>query len=363
MHDTHRYSAARRGFTLLELLVALVILAVLATLVVVYLIPAFQDNKNVVRTADRVTTALLIAKQRALRDQAPRGVRFIQDPTVPLPPLITQNANLNGLIFQQMQYIELPDPIAGQPLGLPAGSPPGGQVDASLTQNATTKSVTSLSFQNVDFFGGADTGNYSEFVVQPGDYFRTGGANYLIGDVPSSTSLLLAGPTQKYPQQRQLAVAIPQPAGTKWSGQWQIIRQTRPIPGESVVNLPQNVALDMSIVQTLTKNNIVSPGTQLPMRTVTNPSTGASVGFFEILFGAGGNVVNFQKGSSPAIVIVVRDISVTDPATASFPIQGVDPNYARVLGVNPRTGMIAGQSVAPGNNPVAYALDGKASGL
>ncbi len=104
MPCSHRHSLARRGFTLLELLVVLTLLAVLATLVVVYLIPAFQDNKNVVRGSDRVTTALVIAKQRALRDQAPRGVRFIQDPTIPLPPGVPTTSQ--GFIFQQTNHPE-----------------------------------------------------------------------------------------------------------------------------------------------------------------------------------------------------------------------------------------------------------------
>jgi prepilin-type N-terminal cleavage/methylation domain-containing protein len=351
----HRKQVARRGMTLIELIIVLTILAVLATLVVVYVVPVFQDNKNVVRASDRVTTALLIAKQWALRDQAPRGVRFLVDTTQPTSQLVVQGLAPQQFILQQMQYIELPDPIVGQ--SIPLNPAPnfllvGGQV---LT-NGTGAGATSLIFQNVDFLGGADTGNTSEGVVQPGDYFSTGGANYLIGGVPASNQLTLANTVLGYPQNHGLTGAIPPvpnpssppPGYVYTSGAWQIIRQSRPITGEALLNLPQNIAID------LTWAAVAPNGTQVPQRPIT--------GAFEIIFGPSGNVINFQ-GSSPAIAFVIRDITMLDPAPAGY---SLDPNYARVLGVNPRTGMVAGQAVAPNSypgGPLGFALDGKSSGL
>ena len=90
MPSAHHSRTGRNGLTLIELLVVIVILTVLATLVAVYVIPSFQDNKNVVRSVDRVIVALLTAKQRALRDKAPRGVRFIADPTSAAAPVVSQ---------------------------------------------------------------------------------------------------------------------------------------------------------------------------------------------------------------------------------------------------------------------------------
>ncbi len=157
-----------------------------------------------------------------------------------------------------------------------------------------------------------------------------------------------------------LAVAIP---FNYPSNLYQIIRQTRPISGEPLVNLPQNVAVDLSVVQNLLNQGKVGAGVQIPQR----PNAGAGVMIFEILFGAGGNVINFN-GNSAAMALVIRDITInpiTDPPPANFDL---DPNYARVLGINPRTGSVSAQAVAPKNvtnliTVIGYALTGTSGGL
>ncbi len=322
MRYVYRGPGPRRGMTLLELMVVLTVLGVLATLVVVYVIPAFQDNKNVVRGSDRVTTALVIAKQRALRDQAPRGIRFL--------------VNANN-VATQLQYIEQPDPLSG----------------GTLVVSTTKQGSTQIQFNGVDFIGGAlDTGAsppVDEFNVQPGDYFRVNGANYLIAG-PFNSAGNPARQQLQLVKNHGLATDI-----TLNTTPWQIIRQTRPISGEAPINLPQNVAVDIGFVQNLVTANTISASTQIPNRTVT----GTGTTYFEILFSAAGAVINAQ-GSSPNIALIARDITVTDPPPTGF---ALDPNYARVLGINPRTGMVAGQVIAPGANPLAYALDGKSSGL
>ncbi len=333
MLTLNRLPAARRGMTMIELVVAMTIIAILTTLVVVYIVPSFQDNKNVIRGVDRVTTALLIAKQRALRDQAPRGVRFIQDPTLPSP---------GPLLFQQLQYIEQPDPLSG----------------GTLVVTSTTAGSTQIMFNGVDFLGGADNTSVDEFDVQPGDYFRCQGANYLIAGplnargFPSRTQLQLV-------RQHGLATAIPL-ANTPW----QIIRQTRPISGESPINLPQNVVVDLAQVANLVSAGIVQSSTQIPSRAITNLAGTPSVTYFEILFSSTGGVINNQ-GSSSNIALVVRDVTADPPPAASGFI--LDPNTARVIGITPRTGLLAAHPVHSGNqinnNLVTYALDGLSSGL
>src|SRR5262245_59554774 len=99
----------RPGLTLIELLVVIALLVVLATLTVVYIIPAFQDNKNVLRGSDRLTATLLIARQRAMRDQAPRGVRF-------------EIGDQPGFAVNLI-YLEQPEPYRAGTVSIAAGSP------------------------------------------------------------------------------------------------------------------------------------------------------------------------------------------------------------------------------------------------
>src|SRR5262245_30002420 len=68
----------RRGFTLVEMLVVLGLNLLLITLALA-LVPAINDKRAAARCADQLQGWLLIAKQRAMRDQAPRGLRLIPE--------------------------------------------------------------------------------------------------------------------------------------------------------------------------------------------------------------------------------------------------------------------------------------------
>src|SRR5436305_1816449 len=83
----------RPSFTLVEMIVVIAIIALLAALAVLIL-PALQNNQRVASGADAVQGQLFIAKQMALRDQQPRGVRLIP--------------GNNG--FTSLQLIEQPAP-------------------------------------------------------------------------------------------------------------------------------------------------------------------------------------------------------------------------------------------------------------
>src|SRR3954462_15967485 len=69
----------RRGFTLIELLVVLSIMVALFAIVAA-IGPRFAERQRVNRGASQVQGWLLIAKQRALRDYAPRGIRLQHGP-------------------------------------------------------------------------------------------------------------------------------------------------------------------------------------------------------------------------------------------------------------------------------------------
>lgn len=99
----------RPGFTLVELLVVVALLIVIAALTVAVMNSGFLSSQKVVGGADRVSGWLLISKQRAKRDGAPRGVRFFL--TAPAGAIVVPNS----WEVREAQYIEAPDPWACNP--------------------------------------------------------------------------------------------------------------------------------------------------------------------------------------------------------------------------------------------------------
>src|SRR5205814_1794685 len=70
-------TADRRGFTLVELLVAIALAIVVLGLAIYIVNTATFDSYKVVGSGDRLSQWLIQAKNRALRDKAPRGLRLI----------------------------------------------------------------------------------------------------------------------------------------------------------------------------------------------------------------------------------------------------------------------------------------------
>src|SRR5262245_22601100 len=88
----------RRAFTLVELLIVIGIIVLLLTLGALFL-PNLDRNKGVPNATTQIEGYVRLARNQALRDGAPRGVRLIQDPN-------------NPLHVTALQYIEQPEPIA-----------------------------------------------------------------------------------------------------------------------------------------------------------------------------------------------------------------------------------------------------------
>src|SRR5947209_3387422 len=99
-----KYRNPRRGFTLVELMVVLALIAILGSLTVAFM-PSAANQERESRAATLLQGWLNVAKQRALRDQAPRGVRLIMAPanTVTFGGVSPPN------IVVQCQYIEQPE--------------------------------------------------------------------------------------------------------------------------------------------------------------------------------------------------------------------------------------------------------------
>jgi type II secretory pathway pseudopilin PulG len=389
-------SLRRAGYTLVELLVLLTLLAILATLAVA-LVPQVQQQARAATGADQVQGWLLIARQRARRDQHPVGIR-LQVPilttsttavTSPGPTAVTPLV-MGGL---QDDFI----PWAIRPLSnlLVADDDTGLNAETVQVQSVTDTTFTAV----------FATPHPAGFVIRPLGYVQT--LQYV--EQPEDF-VVVPGVSQLSPQVRRLSVsgttadleAVPLPPdfpnttpedftggftanqlgdwpvqpgdyletfggglvrrilgvesnqgpgipyGTRLyldpagsgnaalTSQYRIIRAPRVLRGEPDLPLPQSVVIDVGTNFTY--------GNPLPIDPVT--------GTIDILFGPSGAVVGRAQGSD-RIILWVRDV------TQGSVFDG-QPTLVTVYG---RTGFIAAQPVDPtGGDPYRYTF-GNSSGL
>src|SRR5436309_12397856 len=112
----HRDSG-RAGFTLIELLVVIGIISFVAALVVAFGPGLFKSERSS-RGAQSLQGILFVAKQQALRDRSPYGVRLLQD--------------ADGQV-RSFQYIQQPPDFTG---------------------GTATGSGNTVTFTGVDLYGG-----------------------------------------------------------------------------------------------------------------------------------------------------------------------------------------------------------------
>jgi type II secretory pathway pseudopilin PulG len=365
---------------LIEMLVAIGILLTLAALTVAFL-PAISNYQKVQQAASRLQGWLLAAKQRALRDQLPRGIRLnvVSDPFF-------------GTVVREVQYIEQPDDFS----------------QGTITF-ATSTNIASVS-TDTDLAGGFDpsgTGaNPTLWPVQAGDYLQIPGAS-------STTPVfrITAVTSATHSPGNQITTANPTLNGTS-GGTYKIIRAPRVLTGEPVLQLPQDVVIDLNGVNVAPGSSLIQGdlgGTSVGITNASNASpivitstghnlaTGAPVfisgvagntnanGYFTITYvdpnnfslnGSTGNgtytsggtwaVVNYDVVFAPSgsvtraggqkgkIILWMRDVTqdTLNPGTMFF------------VTIYTRTGMIAVHPVAgSGANPYSFATDGKDSGV
>jgi prepilin-type N-terminal cleavage/methylation domain-containing protein len=298
----------RDGFTLVEMLVVIVIILVIASLVVA-LTPKLAGNQKVVSASDLLQGWLLNAKQRALRDQMPTGIRL-------LPGATTTN------YVTDVQYIQQPPDFTVAP-GVVSDS--GGNLypvrRLSITAGSTTATLEGSG--PPDFSGNISNSAY--WPVQTGDYLDVypDGLVHQISAVAANTLTLSSAVTN--------AVNLTQ--------QYRIIRSPRVLTGEKPLQLPQDTAIDVnstaSVSQGTTNNGLSAPPT-------------------DILFSPSGGVLGWGTAQTDRIILWVRDVTL-DSQTDGDP---------RLVVINVRTGFIAVHPIdAVSGNYYTFATDNRSSGL
>lgn len=239
---------SRDAFTLIELLVVISIMAVLATLTIAFF-PNAASAQREARAAMQVQGWLNIAKQRALRDQVPFGIRLIQntDPFDPLAPTMVI----------ECQYIQQPDDFTGG-------------VVASVPLLSPIEFLFFVLPGGVDLLNGHVPINLVEqkyWAVQPGDSIELLGTGLVRQIVAVDAAAVKVSPPLPY------AITIP-------TTSYRIIRAPRPA-GEEKLSLPDNTFIDIGTNANPTYPNPLPP---------TDPLIGS--GYYDIVFGPSGQVIS-----------------------------------------------------------------------
>lgn len=374
----------RRGaFTLIEMLVVIGIMLVLGSIIVGVSLRN-SDRQKSLDGADRVSGWLLLAKQWALRDQAPRGVRLVIDnnPASPTYRMVVTRNPIAGdtQAMVGLQYIEQPeDWVAPPPFNLINYTDGNNIVTGGLMPPLTAPYPTNYPFAP-DFSGGYG-GNVwdSRWPVGPGDMLEmdsgtnakvaviypapwpTGGSNppSPIYMRPNAFGTAFADGTSRYELWLHPATLPPSPYNFNGTN-WRIIRQPRPRPGESPLTMPRDIVIDLN------SNNLAHP---------TNP--GRAYGWepqfttvppwIDIMFAPSGAVIG---SFSTDLKLWVRDVTAPQPVSGNPYLYGGE---FFIVTVSIRTGLI---SVHPADRtlntlvspiiyqqPYSFSQDGRSSGL
>ncbi len=271
--DLRRTARHRRrpAFTLVELLVVMGIILLLAAMAAIFM-PGFEQQQRSSSAASQLQEWLLIAKNRALLERAPRGIRLFR----------SQDPNFANF-FTSAQLIEQPEPFSGGSVSSPPDPANPGQY-----------LLNQLVLQGVDVTGGqtdpelypVQVGNVQQGI---GDYIQVQGAGlmhqFVIAQVgPNTATLQLFSPLSE-------AISTPTPY-------YRIVRQPRPI-GEDPFEMPNNVGIDL-------KTN-VDYNQPLPF----NPD-----GTLDVLFSPSGTLIgNF---GSDRMIFWVRDMADQNNPDSAF---------------------------------------------
>ncbi len=212
----------RRGFTLVELIVVIAIMLFVVSLAIMFL-PSATSEAREANAAVAVHSWLNLARQRALRDQAPRGLRlWIDDPST--------------MQVTRAEFLEQPDDYTGEQLQAP---PP------------SSTDMTKVQINGDSIFNG-QPGNAAAWLVQPKDYLEIcrSGLMHQITNISVFTDNSTIPATTK----AWLTLANPLPFAVTTTN-YRILRSWRPI-GDEALTLPDNIVIDLKTNQTYKNGSV-----------------------------------------------------------------------------------------------------------
>jgi prepilin-type N-terminal cleavage/methylation domain-containing protein len=392
-------STARSGMTLVELLVVITIIGILGGIVAL-VAPRFQESTRVAEGARQFTNWLEIARVRAQRDTAPRGLRI--SPDVLIPPTLPSSPQDAQFFYYKFSYVEQPDDITGIPSEIrpvpPVPFSPAATYTSQLNARranfqtaAIAKVNTAINQANAmvppdvvtinkltpyvsgpaprlnapdawKYFLWLEGRNLSG-AVKAGDVVEFGGARYTLivdpvtsadpsaGFFPQSDSFLVLHRQRdefRDFQTTRNTMTSPLPP-------YRITRAPRPIAGEPELTLPSNVALDFILPA-----NVNGPRRSWP----TNPSSGP-IGYFDIMFSPSGEVIG-GVGANGRVIFWVRDVKLDSQNPA--PLGYLPPGENRLVVLHCRNGQVTAHPVNPTlgtggvlADPYSFVRDGKSS--
>jgi prepilin-type N-terminal cleavage/methylation domain-containing protein len=326
---------ARHGFTLVELLVAVAIMLVLIGLALLVANSGIIGNARTSSGSDRISGWLMQAREKAKRDDAPRGIRFIVGP---------------DNFIREAQLIEVPEPYT-----MPAGNfamvehvrPAMGAQTKRVFVVGPNAAEVAVNVSAGDTLSLPSVGTIHR-VTAIGSVF-----NLTLGALPPQTAveITFAQPLLLPDLGAAALTATPAaPTPTYSTTTFGFLRQARPTFGEPPYQLPESVAID-------TVNCQIQPVN----------------GNYDIVFSPTGEVQN--TGGLGRIILWTRnpEAFAGNPTAANG--GGDRPSYEaagemRLIVVYTKTGAVAVQPVAlpagPGpaaHDPYSTTRDGIASGL
>jgi prepilin-type N-terminal cleavage/methylation domain-containing protein len=302
--STFRVPHFRKAFTLVELLVVIAIIVALAAIVLLFL--PKREVRLAAQGAEQLQTYIASAKSRALRDQAPRGVRLLPSP-------------LGG--FREFQYIEVPEPYA--PMATAIVKRWGNNPDPDWGKWV---------YIQFDITG----------AVQPGDFFEiTTGSDNSPHRIDAVSSNPPNPPQGGGPYWGIHLLTPPNIAQSRiWvdTQNYRFVRQPRPLLGEPTLQLPDKV--------------LVNGGLSLNVPQAYDFTTS---GNYDILFAPSGAVINATGGR---VVLWVEDDNLVSQPTLLCVY-----SYTGGVAAHPVSQPFnRGQPISATNNPYQFTQDGKSSG-
>ncbi|MBY0513065.1 MAG: prepilin-type N-terminal cleavage/methylation domain-containing protein [Gemmataceae bacterium] len=328
-----RRTPRRGGFTLVELLVGIAIVIVLAALAAAVLPGALEQD----RTTDGASLTrqwLMIAKARAARDQAPRGVRLIVDTTRPanLIPLVTE------LQYVEMPPLAVPNPLVGvNPANDPhvfinytlTASPPTPQGGIVTGRQIVIRNLTlaqAIEYQSMSYLY-LPTLNGLHLQVM-----SVTGPSAQVAPFDTTRFTLTMAPARTIELDDEIGAA-----NQYATFHFGVLGAVRPLVGEQTQQLPKGICIDV---------NSSSPAWN-------------GAGDYDIVFAPNGQVLSLSSvGSSAQIHLWVRDMGKPG-GLAALGGNFNEGGEQQVVSLKAKSGALGVFPVAfPPASPYAFALQG-----